>query len=288
MKTIILDGKETSLKLKNDLKEKLDGYYAKGLPECKLAIIMVGNIPASEVYVRNKTKSCAAVGIVDELIKLDENVSQKDLENHVKKLAEDNSVHGILVQLPLSAHLDESRVTELVPAKKDVDGFTTSSLGKLAIGEDTFISCTPGGIVYMLKHYGVPLSGKQAVIIGRSKIVGKPLALALLNENCTVTVCHSKTENLKDITRTADILVAAIGKAEFVTADMVKEGAVVVDVGINRTENGLKGDVDFASVAEKCSYITPVPGGVGPMTVAYLMSNTVKAYENSVVKKIDL
>ena len=278
---VILDGKETAKKLKEELNKKLSCYYEGGNKKCKLKILMVGNNPASEVYVRNKSKACEAVGIEDELIRLDENISQSKLEEKVLSLANDESVHGILIQLPLPKHLDEDAVTELVPPEKDVDGFTTKSLGLLAVGKDGFLSCTPGGIVYMLKNYGIPLAGKHAVVIGRSKIVGKPMALALLNENCTVTVCHSKTENLKEITRTADILIAAVGRPLFVTADMVKDGAVVVDVGINRTDDGLKGDVDFDAVADKCSYITPVPGGVGPMTVAYLMNNTVTAYERS-------
>ena len=276
---VILDGKETAKKLKEEVKAKLDSYYEKGYPKCNLAIVKVGRDPASEVYVRNKTKACEAAGIGGMLIELDENVTQKELDETVVRLSEDDGVHGILVQLPLPDSLDEEQATELVPSEKDVDGFTTESLGKLVVGGDGFLSCTPGGIVYMLKTYGIELKGKHAVIIGRSKIVGKPMALALLNENCTVTVCHSKTFDLKKITSTADILIAAIGRSEFVTADMVKEGAVVVDVGINRTENGLKGDVKFDEVAPKCSYITPVPGGVGPMTVAYLMNNALSAYE---------
>ena len=276
---ILLNGKETAKALKEQVGEKLRAYYEKGLPECKLAIVMVGNNPASEVYVRNKTKACEISGINGELIALPENATQKELNGVVTRLAEDDGVHGILVQLPLPKHLDEDEATELVPYTKDVDGFTSLSLGKLVVNKDGFISCTPGGIVYMLHHYGIELSGKHAVIIGRSKIVGKPMALALLNENCTVTVCHSKTKDLAAVVKTADIVIAAIGKPCFVTADMIKEGAVVVDVGINRTEEGLKGDVDFDSVSPKCSYITPVPGGVGPMTVAYLMHNTLTAYE---------
>ena len=282
---IILDGKETAKKLKAEVKSTLDGYYEKGYPQCKLAIVMVGNNPASEVYVKNKSNACEAASIGGELIRLDENVTQDELNDTIRSLAADDSVHGILVQLPLPKHLDEFEATELVPFTKDVDGFTTKSLGELVVGKDGIISCTPGGIVYMLRSYGIPLSGKHAVIIGRSKIVGKPMAFALLKENCTVTVCHSKTENLAEICRQADILVVAISKPCFVTADMIKDGAVVVDVGINRTESGLKGDVDYDTVAEKCSYITPVPGGVGPMTVAYLMKNTLTAYEKSLKLK---
>lgn len=276
---MILDGKETARILKEEVKKELDELYAAGNPKCNLAIVVVGNDPASAVYVRNKFKSCEAVGIGNVSVALPENSTQKDVETEIKKLAEDKSIHGILVQLPLPKGLDGEKATSLVPPEKDVDGFTAMSLGKLVVGEKGFTSCTPGGIVYMLKRYGVTLNGKHAVIIGRSKIVGKPLALLLLNENCTVTVCHSKTENLADITRTADILVAAVGRADFVKGDMVKDGAVVVDVGINRTENGLKGDVLFEEVEKKASLITPVPGGVGPMTVAYLMKNTLEAYK---------
>ena len=278
---IILDGKETAKKLKEEVKTKLDGYYEKGYPKCKISIVMVGHNPASEVYVKNKSKACEATDIDGELILLDENVSQEKLNETVRSLAADKSVHGILVQLPLPAHLNADLVTELVPPEKDVDGFTSKSLGELVVGKDGFLSCTPGGIIYMLKNYGIELSGKRAVIVGRSKIVGKPMAFALLNEDCTVTVCHSKTRELEKITSQADILVVAMKKPCYIKADMVKDGAVVVDVGINRTESGLKGDVDFDTVAEKCSYITPVPGGVGPMTVAYLMHNTLVAYEKS-------
>lgn len=277
----ILDGKECAKKLKEEVKNTLDKCYKKGYPKCRLAIVMVGNNPASEVYVRNKTKASEAANIGGELILLPENSTQEEVENKVKSLAADPSVHGILVQLPLPSHLDGDKACELVPYEKDVDGFTAKNLGELVLGTNKFLSCTPGGIIYMLKTYGIELTGKNAVVLGRSKIVGKPMALALLNENATVTVCHSKTENLKEVCKSADILIAAIGKPCFVTADMVKEGAVVVDVGINRTESGLKGDVDYNSVAEKCSYITPVPGGVGPMTVAYLMKNTLAAYENA-------
>jgi len=275
----ILDGKQTAVKIKEEVASTLDGYYSKGLPRCRLAIVMVGNNPASEVYVRNKTKACEASHIECDLIRIDEDITQSQLNERMYFLGIDERYHGILLQLPLPAHLNEDEVIDLVPYHKDVDGFTVPSLGALASGKDGFLSCTPGGIMYMLKSYNVPLVGKHAVVIGRSKIVGKPMALALLNESCTVTVCHSKTQNIKDICRKADIIVAAVGKPLFVTADMVKEGAVVVDVGINRTEQGLKGDVDFENVKDKCSFITPVPGGVGPMTVAYLMHNTLRAYE---------
>ena len=277
---VILDGKKTAEALRQEVRQMLDKAYESADRKCSLAIVMVGNNPASQVYVGNKSKSADACNIDAKTIFLDENITEEQLTKTLNDLGSNDSIDGIIVQLPLPSHLDGDKMTELVPAEKDVDGFTVQSLGKLALGKDGFISCTPAGIVYMLKHYNLPLKGKHAVIIGRSKIVGKPLALALLEEDCTVTVCHSKTQNLKEICQTADILVAAIGRPRFVTADMVKEGAVVVDVGINRTENGLCGDVDFEACKEKASYITPVPGGVGPMTVAMLMANTAKAFIN--------
>lgn len=277
----ILDGKKASQNLREEIRIRLADYYRKGAPKCNLAIIMVGDNPASEVYVRNKAKACEAVGIGGNLIKLNEKTTQEELEKYILAVSKDPKVHGVMVQLPLPKHLDEDRATELVPPEKDIDGFTTSSLGKLVVGSPSFLSCTPGGIIYLLKQNKIALSGKHVVIIGRSKIVGKPLALALLNENCTVTVCHSKTKNLADITTTADILISAVGKPKFVTADMVKYCAVVVDVGINRTEDGIVGDVDYENVSKVAQFITPVPGGVGPMTVAYLMYNTFMAYEKS-------
>lgn len=283
----ILDGKKASQELKEEIKSALNRYYKKGAPKCNLAIIMVGDNPASEVYVRNKAKACEAVGIGGQLIKLSEKISQEELEKFILAVSMDKNVHGVLVQLPLPEHLNGDKACELVPPEKDVDGFTTTNLGKLVVGEKGFLSCTPGGIIYLLKKNKIALSGKNVVIIGRSKIVGKPLALALLNENCTVTVCHSKTRNLAKITSKADILISAVGKPGFVTADMVNLSAVVVDVGINRTPNGLVGDVDYDNVAKVASFITPVPGGVGPMTVAYLMRNTFEAYVNSLKGKFD-
>lgn len=281
---IILDGKATAKKLKSEVREKLENAYKLTDKRCKLAIVMVGNNPASEVYVGNKSKSATECLIDAETFHLPETATQAEVDNLVTSLSNDKTINGIIVQLPLPKGLDGDRATELVDYKKDVDGFTTVSLGRLALGKDGFVSCTPSGIIYMLKSYNIDLAGKHAVIIGRSKIVGKPLALLMLEENCTVTVCHSKTQNLKEICKTADILVAAIGRPLFVTEDMVKEGAIVVDVGINRTENGLKGDVDFDNVAPKTSFITPVPGGVGPMTVAMLMSNTAKAFLEEIEK----
>lgn len=277
----ILDGKKAAADLKEEVRVRLAEYYKKGAPKCNLAIIMVGDNPASEVYVRNKAKACEAVGIGGKLIKLNEKTTQEELEKYIKAVSNDSKVHGVMIQLPLPKHLNEDRATELVPPEKDIDGFTTANLGKLVVGDKGFLSCTPGGIIYLLKRNKIVLTGKHVVIVGRSKIVGKPLALALLNENCTVTVCHSKTRNLAKITSKADILISAVGKPGFITPDMVNYCAVVVDVGINRTENGLVGDVDYENVSKIASFITPVPGGVGPMTVAYLMKNTLLAYEKS-------
>ncbi len=277
----ILDGKKAAKDLKEEVRVRLSEYYKKGAPKCNLAIIMVGDNPASEIYVKNKAKACEAVGIGGKLIKLSEKTTQDELEKYIKAVCGDKNVHGVMVQLPLPKHLNEDRATELVPPEKDIDGFTTASLGNLVVGKEGFVSCTPGGIIYLLKRNKIVLRGKHVVIVGRSKIVGKPLALALLNEDCTVTVCHSKTRNLADITSKADILISAVGKPNFITADMVNYCAVVVDVGINRTENGIVGDVDYENVSKVASFITPVPGGVGPMTVAYLMRNTFLAYEKS-------
>lgn len=283
----ILDGKKAAADLKEEVRLKLAEYYKKGAPKCNLAIIMVGDNPASEVYVRNKARACEAVGIGGKLIKLNEKTTQDELERYIKAVSSDKNVHGVMIQLPLPSHLDEDRATELVPPEKDIDGFTTVSLGRLAVGKTEFLSCTPGGIIYLLKRNKIVLTGKNVVVVGRSKIVGKPLALALLNENATVTVCHSKTKNLSSITSKADILISAVGKPNFITADMVKYCAVVVDVGINRTERGLVGDVDYENVSKVASFITPVPGGVGPMTVAYLMKNTLLAYEKALFNVIN-
>lgn len=272
----IIDGKLLSQQIKDNLKVKVQEFATKYNRKIKLAVILVGENPASQVYVRNKIKSAEYVGIESLSYYLPENSSQEDVEKTVKCLAEDNTVDGILVQLPLPKGLDEDKVLNLIPAEKDVDGFLAENLGNLAMNKTCTVACTPFGVIQMLKSVNVQMSGKNAVVIGRSNIVGKPMAMLLLNENCTVTVCHSKTQNLEEVCRNADILVAAIGKPNFVKANMVKEGAVVIDVGINRTENGLVGDVDFSAVKDKASYITPVPGGVGPMTIAMLMENTYK------------
>lgn len=270
----IISGKELSLKIKEELKEKVNQFEKTYGRKITLAVILVGENPASQVYVKNKIKSTEYVGMRSLAFYLPEDASADDVKNTVRALAEDTSVDGILVQLPLPKHLDENEILNLIPAEKDVDGFLAENVGKLTLGQETTVACTPFGVMQMLKSTGVNLSGKNAVVIGRSNIVGKPMALLLLQANCTVTVCHSRTVNLKEICKQADILVAAIGKSEFVTADMVKEGAIVIDVGINRTEKGLVGDVKFDEVEKKASYITPVPGGVGPMTIAMLLENT--------------
>lgn len=269
----IIDGKALAQKVKDDLKEKVIAFKSKFNRDITLAVIKVGNNPASEVYVRNKIKATEYVGMKSLSFSLDENSSQDEIEQLVKTLSNDKSVDGILVQLPLPNGLNEKRVLSLIPAEKDVDGFSSENVGKLLLGEKTVVACTPFGVLKMLKSTGIDLCGKNAVVIGRSNIVGKPMAMLLIKENCTVTVCHSKTKDLKSEVLRADIVIAAIGKPKFVTSDMVKDGAVVVDVGINRTESGLVGDVDFENVSKKAAYISPVPGGVGPMTVAMLLEN---------------
>ncbi len=270
----LIDGKIISAKIKNDLKEKVLDFQKQYDRQITLAVILVGNNPASQVYVRNKITATEFVGMKSLSFVLPENATFEEVSETVNSLAKDNSVDGILVQLPLPKHLDEKKILSLIPADKDVDGFLAESVGNLLLGNETTVACTPFGVMKMLEHEGIDLKGKNAVVIGRSNIVGKPMAMLLLAKDCTVTICHSKTKDLQSICKNADILVAAIGRAKFVTADMVKEGAVVIDVGINRTENGLVGDVDFENVKDVASYITPVPGGVGPMTIAMLLENT--------------
>ncbi len=273
----IIDGKELAKKIRGKLKIECEELKKQGIYP-KLAVIMVGDNPASKVYVKNKSKACEDVGIEYEEYLLEENTKQDELINLIKKLNEDDTVNGILLQSPIPSNLNINEAFKAITYKKDVDGFTPSSVGKLAIGEDTFISCTPYGVIKMFEEYNIDLVGKDLVILGRSNIVGKPLLQCCLNKNATVTICHSKTTNLKEHTKRADIVISAIGKAKFVTKDMIKEGAVVIDVGINRDENGkIVGDVDFESVEPIASYITPVPGGVGPMTIAMLMNNVIKA-----------
>lgn len=272
----LIDGKALSAEIKADIKEKVAEYKAVSGRDVTLAVVLVGEDPASKIYVNNKIKAAEFVGIRSLSFTLPKDAEEKDVATLVGDLAKNDSVDGILVQLPLPKGIDERKILSLIPANKDVDGFTAENMGNLCLGKDAIASCTPLGIMYMLKSINVPLAGKNAVVIGRSNIVGKPVALLLLRENCTVTICHSKTADIKNIVKNADVVVAAVGKAKFVTADMVKDGAIVIDVGINRTENGLSGDVDFENVKEKASYITPVPGGVGPMTIAMLMSNAYK------------
>lgn len=273
----IIDGKNLAKRIRQDLKIKCDELKEKGINP-KLAVIMVGDNPASKVYVRNKSKACVDVGIEYREYLLGEDATQEELIDLIKKLNDDKEIHGILLQSPVPNHLNINEAFKAITYSKDVDGFTPSSVGKLCIGEDTFISCTPYGVMKMFEKYEIDLTGKDVVILGRSNIVGKPLIQCCLQKNATVTVCHSKTKNLKEHTKRADIIIAAIGRSKFVTEDMVKEGAVVIDVGINRGEDGkLTGDVDFENVEKKASYITPVPGGVGPMTIAMLMNNVIKA-----------
>ena len=275
----IIDGKQISLDIKNELKEKVAKYKEQGI-ESTLAVVKVGNDPASAVYVRNKEKACEYVGINSKTLALPEETTEEELLNVVKKLNEDKNVNGILVQLPLPKHIDESKVLLTIDSTKDVDGFHPVNVGKMVIGEDTFLPCTPAGIIEMIKRTDIDIEGKECVVIGRSNIVGKPMAMLMLKENATVTIAHSRTKYLKEVTKRADIIVAAIGKAKFVTADYVKEGAVVIDVGMDRDENGkLCGDVDFESVSKVASAITPVPGGVGPMTVTMLLVNCLRSVE---------
>lgn len=274
---VILDGKAVSAKVKEEVKAEVEALKKQGV-SVGLAVIIVGNNPASRTYVNNKKKACEAAGILSEEYALPEETTQEELLALVEELNHKDSINGILCQLPLPKQLDEEAVIAAISDKKDVDAFSAVNVGHIMIGDYTFLPCTPAGIMEILRHYNIDVAGKECVVIGRSNIVGKPMAMLLLHQNGTVTICHSKTKNLKDVTSRADILVAAVGIPHFVTADMVKEGAVVIDVGMDRDENGkLCGDVDFAAVEPKASYITPVPGGVGPMTIATLLKNTVTA-----------
>ena len=273
----IIDGKAVSAKVKEEIRLETEKLKEQGI-EIGLAVVIVGDDPASQVYVRNKEKACAEVGFYSEKFALPASTTQQQLNDLVKELNGRKDINGILCQLPLPNHLDDKEVINLIDPIKDVDAFHPVNVGAIMIGDYNFLPCTPAGIMELIRSSGVETKGKKAVVIGRSNIVGKPMAMLLLHADCTVEITHSKTVDLKEITKTADILVAAIGKAKFVTADMVKDGAVVIDVGMNRDENGkLCGDVDFDSVAPKCSYITPVPGGVGPMTISMLMQNTLTA-----------
>lgn len=275
----IIDGKAISAQIKDEVKEKVAALKAEGKNVC-LAVIQVGADPASSVYVGNKKKACAYVGIESLAFELPEETTQEELLSLIRDLNQKKEVNGILVQLPLPEHINEDAVIRAIDPKKDVDGFHPQSVGALCIGQPGFVSCTPAGIIELLKRSGVEIAGKECVVIGRSNIVGKPMAILLLRENGTVTVTHSKTRDLKEVTKRADILVVAIGRPKMITRDYVKEGAVVIDVGIHRNENNkLCGDVDYEDVAPVCSAITPVPGGVGPMTIAMLMYNCVRSLE---------
>lgn len=277
--TKLIDGKKISAEIKDELKAKVAELKAAG-KEINLAVIQVGNDPASTVYVGNKKKSCAYIGIGSLAFELPEETTEAELLALVEDLNKREDVHGILVQLPLPKHINEDRIIKAISPQKDVDGFHPASVGALSIGQPGFVSCTPAGIIQLLKRSGIEIDGKECVIVGRSNIVGKPMSMLLLRENGTVTICHSHTKDLKEVCKRADILVAAIGKPKFFTAEYVKEGAVVIDVGIHRNENNkLCGDVDFDDVAPHTSAITPVPGGVGPMTIAMLMYNCVAAAE---------
>lgn len=275
---VLIDGKALAAKMRQELCEQVRQFRSERGKEIGLAVVLVGDNQASQVYVRNKIKACEEVGIRSYSYHLPEETGEEQLLSLIDELVSDPNIHGILVQLPLPKHIDEKKVLRRIPASKDVDGFCAENVGNLAMNRETIVACTPYGVMKMLEHYGIDPKGKNAVVLGRSNIVGKPMAMLLLNADATVTVCHSKTKDLKKICSEADILVVAIGRAKFVQADMVKEGAVVIDVGMDRDENGkLCGDVDFERVKDKVSYITPVPGGVGPMTITMLLYNTVLA-----------
>lgn len=275
----IIDGKELAKNIRLGLKDEVQELKNNGINP-KLAVIMVGEDKASKVYVKNKSKACEEIGIEYEEYLLDENTTMEKLLEVIDNLNDRKDIDAILLQSPIPKNLDINLAFQRIKPEKDVDGFNPINVGKLSLNQDCFVSCTPYGIIKMLEQYDIKIEGANAVIIGRSNIVGKPLIQCLLNKNATVTVCHSKTNDIKEFTKNADILIAAVGKPKFVTEDMVKDNAVVIDVGINRTDDGLVGDVDFENVSKKASYITPVPGGVGPMTIAMLMNNVVKAAKN--------
>ena len=280
----ILDGKVLSAEIREQVSRRVEALKQRGVTP-GLAVILVGDDPASEIYVRNKGKGCEETGMLSRTVKMDASVTQEALEAEIDRLNADPAIHGILVQLPLPRHLDEQAALAKILPEKDVDGFHLINAGRLMTGSEGVIPFTPKGALYMIRSTGEELSGKEAVVIGRSNIVGKPMAMLLMRENCTVTVCHSRTKNLAEHTRRADILVAAVGKAGFVTADMVKPGAIVIDVGINRVDGKVCGDVDFENVKEKAGWITPVPGGVGKMTIAMLLANTADAAERTLERE---
>lgn len=284
MSAQILDGIVFSAEIKEDVKRRVAAMKEQGVIP-GLAVILVGDDPASELYVRNKGKGCEETGILSRTIRMNAAATQEELEAEIDRLNRDPAIHGILVQLPLPGHLDEAAALAKILPEKDVDGFHLINAGHLMTGTEGVTPCTPKGALYMIRSTGEDLSGKEAVVIGRSNIVGKPMAMLLLQQNCTVTLCHSRTKNLAEHTRRADILIAAVGKPGFVTADMVKEGAIVIDVGINRVDGKVCGDVDFEKVKEKAGWITPVPGGVGRMTIAMLLSNTADAAERTLKRE---
>ncbi len=282
----ILDGKAVSQRVKNALKDETEKFVEKYGIKPGLAVVIVGDDPASRVYVNSKKKACAEIGYYSEEHALPESTTEGELLSLVEKLNGDEKIHGILVQLPLPKHIDEEKIINAINPKKDVDAFHPVNVGKIMIGNFDFLPCTPAGVMELINEAGIDLTGKNCVVVGRSNIVGKPQAMLLLHKNATVTICHSKTKNIKEITKNADVLVAAVGRAQMFDGDYIKDGAVVIDVGMNRLENKkLVGDVDFESAEKKASYITPVPGGVGPMTIAMLMKNTLTAAKNAVLGK---
>ena len=282
----ILDGKSVSQRVKNALKDETEKFVEKYGIKPGLAVVIVGDDPASRVYVNSKKKACAEIGYYSEEHALPESTTEDELLSLVEKLNGDEKIHGILVQLPLPKHIDEEKIINAINPKKDVDAFHPVNVGKIMIGNFDFLPCTPAGVMELIDDAGIDLTGKNCVVVGRSNIVGKPQAMLLLHKNATVTICHSKTKNIKEITKNADVLVAAVGRAQMFDGDYIKDGAVVIDVGMNRLENKkLVGDVDFESAEKKASYITPVPGGVGPMTIAMLMKNTLTAAKNAVLGK---
>ena len=282
---ILIDGKAVSASYRSRIAEEVEAFKKETGKTPGLAVIIVGDNPASAVYVRNKHKACTEAGMYSEVCHLEADISEEELLSVIHRMNGDDSLHGILVQLPLPPHIDEKKIIHAISPEKDVDAFHPENVGKIMIGDYTLLPCTPAGVMALLDAYNIDISGKECVVIGRSNIVGKPQALLLLEKNGTVTVCHSRTKNLAEVTRRADILVAAVGRPRFVTADMVKEGAVIIDVGINRTEDGkLVGDVDFEAVEPLCHAITPVPGGVGPMTITMLLQNTLTAAKTAIKK----
>lgn len=275
---VLIDGKAVSAKVKDEVKERVSAYKARTGKDVGLAVIMVGDNPASDIYVRNKIRACDYTGIRSYSYKYDD-ITEEALLELVYSLNDNDDIHGILVQLPLPRHINEDTILSAIAPTKDVDGFSAESIGNLALGKPGFRSCTPSGVMRLFEEYNIDLTGKSAVVIGRSNIVGKPLSFMLLEKNATVTICHSKTANLVDVVKNADVVCACLGRAKFVTADMIKQGAVVIDVGINKLDGKTVGDVDFENVLKKVQAITPVPGGVGPMTIAMLMQNTVISAE---------